>query len=358
MTTRAAAAMVALLVGCALAAPLFGSDRFVLAIATQAVIWALLASSWDLLSGYTGQASFGHAGFFLIGAYTPAILSRDLGWSSWTCLPLGVAATTLAGLLVALPALRLRGHYLAIVTLAFAELVQLAANNLTDFTGGSFGIHDFGGFSGLPAAPLAYDRAAYAIVLLVVAVSIAAMWLICEASRIGDAFRATREDQLLAQALGIDTERCKLFAFALSAGFAGLAGGLFAYEIQLVTPSVGSATTSAMVIGMAVFGGLGTIWGPAAGALLLFIGNEGLRSIGLVYNLVTIGLIIMVFVIALPGGLASLRKLRQVRRRRADDRPVAPRSPMPARDPATAARKRDEHGFDRSVGAAERQDRL
>jgi branched-chain amino acid transport system permease protein len=329
--SRLPLAAVAIAVLCAAVFPFVISDRYVLELATQALIWALLAASWDLLSGYTGQASFGHAGFFLIGAYAPALLSRDLQWSSWAALPAGMVMTALAGLLVALPALRLKGHYLAIVTLAFAEIVKLAANNLTDFTGGSFGIHDFGGFSGLPADPLSYDRAVYGAILAIVLLSVLGMWLLCEVSHVGDAFRATREDPVLAQALGINTEFFKLLAFALSAAFAGLAGGLFAYDIQLVTPPVGSADTSALIIAMAVFGGLGTLWGPMVGALLLFLGNEGLRFVGLVYNKVTVGAIIMVFVILVPGGLASLVRRRQARRR-ADDRPVEA-APSPSLSP-------------------------
>jgi branched-chain amino acid transport system permease protein len=301
-----------------LAVPLGLSDRFVLAIATQALIWALLAASWDLLAGYTGQASFGHAGFFLMGGYGAVILSKNFGWSSWLCLPIGMAVAATSGLCVALPALRLSGHYLAIVTLAFAELVQLTANNWTDLTGGSFGLQDFGTFDGLPRDPLAYDRAVYLVVLVIVAVSVAIMWLLCERSRAGEAFRATREDPVLAQALGINTTFYKTLAFAVSSAFAGLAGGLYSYEIGLLGPSAGTATTSAMVIGMAVFGGLGTIWGPAVGGLVLFLANEALRFVGLVYNLVTIGVIIMAFVILVPSGIAGWLLRPPPRRRRGD----------------------------------------
>ena len=113
--------------------------------------------------------------------------------------------------------------------------------------------------------------------------------------------------QVLAESLGINTTVYKLLAFGLSSGLAGLAGTLYAYYIQLVSPTVATAATTSLVIGMAVFGGLGTIWGPALGALLLYAVNEGLRFIGVVYNLVAVGLVIMVFVIFLPRGLAGLR---------------------------------------------------
>ncbi len=133
------------------------------------------------------------------------------------------------------------------------------------------------------------------------------MGFVCEATEVGRAFRAIREDEVLAESLGINTTGYKLLAFALSSAFAGLAGTLYAYDVQLVSPSVASAAMTSLVIGMAVFGGLGTIWGPVLGALLLFSVSEGLRFVGVVYNLVAVGLVIVLFVIFLPRGLAGLR---------------------------------------------------
>src|SRR5207247_583498 len=217
--------------GVALFLPVLLPHPFVLSIATQAVIWALLAASWDLLSGYTGQVSFGHAGFFALGAYTAAAASKHLGLSPWLGLALGAAVAAVVGL------------------------------------------------------------------------GVGAMLYVCLRTRAGRAFRAIREDEVLAESLGINTTVYKLLAFGLSSGLAGLAGTLYAYYIQLVSPTVATAATTSLVIGMAVFGGLGTIWGPALGALLLYAINEGLRFIGVVYNLVAVGLVIMVFVIFLPRGL-------------------------------------------------------
>jgi branched-chain amino acid transport system permease protein len=291
---------------------------FVLNIATQALIWALLAVSWDFISGYTGQISFGHAGFFAIGAYAAAILSRDLGLVAWLGLVAAMLVAGTAGFLVGFPALRLRGHYLAIVTLGFAEIVQLAAANGGDFTGGSFGIHDYGSFPGLPTESLAHQQAVYLVVLAIVLMATGVLYLLCERTRVGHMFRAVREDQVLAEGLGINTTRYKLLAFAVSAAMAGLAGALYAYVIQLVGPPLASAVTSSMVIGMAVFGGLGTLWGPFVGALLLFLASEGLRFVGLVYNLIAVGLVIMLFVIFVPRGIAGLVTARQDRRLRAD----------------------------------------
>jgi branched-chain amino acid transport system permease protein len=290
--------------------PVLFPHPFVLTIATQAVIWALLASSWDLLSGYTGQISFGHAGFFALGAYTAAGLTKHLDLSPWVGLAAGTLGAALLGFLVGFPALRVHGHYLALVTLGLAEIIRLIATNWLALTGGPFGIHDFRTFPGLPSGPVASRLAMYGLVVIIVAAAVATMLVICERTAAGQAFRAIREDEVLAESLGINTTVFKLLAFALSSGFAGLAGALYAYYVQLVSPSVASAATTSLVIGMAVFGGLGTIWGPVAGALVLYAVSEGLRFVGVVYNLMAVGLVIMIFVIFLPRGLAGLTRGR------------------------------------------------
>jgi branched-chain amino acid transport system permease protein len=288
--------------------PVVVPHPFVLTIATQALIWALLAASWDLLSGYTGQISFGHAGFFALGAYAAAAATKHLDLSPWAGLAGGALLAAAMGLGVGFPALRLRGHYLALVTLGFAEILRLVAQNWLAVTGGPFGIHDYRTFPGLPADPLARRQATYWIILAIVGFSVAVMAGVCERTSVGKAFRAIREDEVLAAALGINTTAYKLLAFGLSAGFAGLAGTLYAYYVLLVSPSVASAATTSLVIGMAVFGGLGTIWGPVLGAVLLYGVNEALRFLGVVYNLIVVGLVIMVFVVVLPSGLAGLTR--------------------------------------------------
>jgi len=287
MKTRARLTLAA--VGVAALLPVLLPHPFVLTIATQAAIWALLAASWDLLSGYTGQISFGHAGFFALGAYGAAVATKHADLSPWLGLLVGAGVAAAVGLLTGFPALRLRGHYLALVTLGLAEIIRLVAQNWLEVTGGPFGIHDFRSLPGLPAGAL-----------------VAAMYQVCERTSAGQAFRAIREDEVLAQTLGIDTTRYKLLAFTLSSAFAGLAGGLYAYYVQLVNPVIAGAATTSLVIGMVVFGGLGTLWGPVLGALLLYGLYEGLRFVGVVYNLVAVGFVIMVFVIFFPRGLAGL----------------------------------------------------
>jgi branched-chain amino acid transport system permease protein len=301
-----------------LAFPLVWSHPFVLHIAIQALIWALFAASWDLLSGYTGQISFGHAGFFSIGAYTAAVLSKTLALSSWLGMLAAFLLCAVVGLGVGFPALRLRGHYLALVTLGFGEIVLLIATNCESLTGGAFGMHDFGTFAGMTGDALHQRQIAYVIVAAITLTGLACLLWITRRTEAGPAFRAIREDQVLAAALGIDTTRYKLLAFSASAAFAGLSGALYAYYIQLVSPSIGSSSQSALVIGMAVFGGIGTIWGPFLGAILLFCTTEALRFVGVVYNLIAVGAVMVVFVIFVPRGLAGIRLHRRRRVQRAD----------------------------------------
>src|SRR5260370_6826403 len=132
-------------------------------------------------------------------------------------------------------------------------------------TGGRVGIPGLRSFAGPPAGGLLHRQAVYVVVVVIVVVSVAAMYQVCERTSAGQAFRAIREDEVLAQTLGIDTTRYKLLAFTLSSAFAGLAGGLYAYYVQLVNPVIAGAATTSLVIGMGVFGGLGTLWGPALG---------------------------------------------------------------------------------------------
>lgn len=287
-------------------APLALGSSFVLNILVQACIWAVLASSWDLLSGYAGQISFGHAGFFGVGAYAAALGSLHLWESPWLGLLAGGAAAAALGALIGVPALRLRGHYLAITTVGFSEIVRLLATNSVDVTNGLFGLSGFTSFGFLPAAPLAQRRAQYALALALAVLCCGCMYLIAERSSLGKAFKAIREDEVLAMALGIHVTLHKLVAFVLSALFAGLAGAFYAYYTLSVTPHTSSVSVTVLAIGMAVLGGTGTIVGPAIGALLLTGVTEALRFVGVVYNVIAVGGALVLLVLFLPSGLMGL----------------------------------------------------
>lgn len=316
-------ALLVVLVVLALALPVLIGHPFVLHLASLALVWALLAASWDLLSGYTGQVSFGHAGFFAFGAYFAAY--GNMKWGLPPSMGVGAAAlfSAVLGLGTGFPALRLHGHYLALTTLGFGAIVELTATNWMDVTGGPFGLHGYAMFADYAGPNGAGGQTSYIIVAGFALLFLAGMLVLTRYTGAGMAFRSIREDETLAQALGINTTFFKLLAFTVSAGAAGAAGALYAFHVGLVSPSVAAVATSALVVGMAVFGGIGTLWGPFLGGILLFGITEGLRFIGVFYNLIAVGLVMIVFVIFVPRGLAGLRLPRREPQMRKDAKPDA-----------------------------------
>ena len=197
--------------------PLFTKDPYLLRILIMTSIFAILAASWDLLSGFTGQLNFGHALFFGVGAYAAAMLNLNAHIPPWGSIPLGALFAVLAGLIIGIPCLRLRGTYLALTTLAFPIILMGIVFAIPDITGGELGI------SGLER--LARSRVAnYYITVVVMLVLCTAMWKITD-SNIGIIFHAIREDELAVRAAGINTTYYKLLAFCLSGFFAGISGG-------------------------------------------------------------------------------------------------------------------------------------
>lgn len=241
--------------------PVVVRDPYVQRIVIVTSIFAIYAASWDLLSGFTGQINFGHALFFGVGAYGAALINRYLGWPPWVTIPLGAIVAVLAGLVVGIPCLRLRGTYLALTTLAFPIILSGLIFTIPDVTGGEMGI------SGL--ARLAMSRMAnYYIVIVTMLVLVAVMWKITD-SNIGIIFHAIREDELAVKAAGINTTLYKLLAFSLSGFFAGVSGGLYAHFLRIAGPSTLEVGMSFQVVIWAVFGGMATIWGPVAAVYLL-----------------------------------------------------------------------------------------
>ena len=243
--------------------PVISQEPYILRVLILAGIFAIFAASWDLLSGFTGQVNFGHALFFGVAAYTAAILNRDLGWAPWATIPLGAIAAVLAGLVVGIPCLRLRGTYLAFATLAFPLiLLGVVYANPRGITEGELGIDGIAALSGSRVA-------SYYIVIPSMIVLGFIMWKIAN-SKIGLIFHAIREDEVTVRASGINTTRYKLLAFCLSGLIAGIAGGLYAHFIKGAGPSTLELLLSFQVIIWAVFGGIATIYGPMAGVMILY----------------------------------------------------------------------------------------
>lgn len=261
-------------------------------ITNLALLFALLALGLNIVVGFAGLLDLGYIAFYAVGAYVWALLASPhfgLHWSPWVILPLGAGVACLFGVLLGAPTLKLRGDYLAIVTLGFGEIVRVVLNNLSEplnLTNGPKGIAQIdavqiGDFSfgrsetlfGLQwTAPLKY----YYLLLVILLLAIVLIGRL-QQSRIGRAWEAIREDEVAARAMGIDTTRIKLLAFAIGAGFGGIAGGLYAAMQGFISPGSFVLNESVMVLAMVVLGGMGNIGGVLLGALLLSFVPELLR---------------------------------------------------------------------------------
>ena len=261
-------------------------------VTNLALLYAMLALGLNIVVGFAGLVDLGYIAFYGIGAYTYALLASPhfgLHLPFWVILPIGAAVASLFGVLLGAPTLKLRGDYLAIVTLGFGEIIRIFLNNLsrpvniTNGPQGIIGIDPFhiDGFSfasyqrilGLEfSGPTKYY---YLIVVLVAA--IIALNLRLQNSRIGRAWEAIREDETAARAMGINTTNLKLLAYAMGASFGGLAGGVFAAIQEFISPESFVLVESIMIVSMVVLGGMGNVWGVVLGAVLLSFVPDILR---------------------------------------------------------------------------------
>lgn len=251
-------------------------------VGTRTLVFVLLALGLNLVMGETGLLNLGYVAFFAVGAYTTAILSTPftgLHWPWWIAVPLSIVTAMMAGFLIGLPTLRLRGDYLAIVTLAFGEIVRTTFNNVRSVTNGPGGLPDiyqptvFGFSFDSVSHPQAYY---YLLLALVVVVTILLKNL--KASRIGRAWNALREDEIAARHAGIHPTRLKMLAMVISAGIAGLAGSVFAYYQAFINPTYFVFLQSVIVVCMVVLGGMGSIPGAVVGAVVLDTLPELIRT--------------------------------------------------------------------------------
>jgi len=277
-----------------LAFPFLIENPYIIRILTLASIFAIFAASWDLLSGFTGQMNFGHALFFGISSYTAALLNLHLHIPPWGTIPLGALAAVLAGLIIGIPCLRLRGTYLALTTLAFPIILMGIVFALPDLTGGELGI------SGLERLAKSRVVAFYIAVILMIAL-VTIMWKITD-SKTGIILHAIREDEVAVRASGINTTRYKLLAFCLSGFFAGVAGGLYAHYMRIAGPSTLEVSLSFQVVIWSVFGGVVTIWGPVGAVFILFPLLEFFRFWPEV-RLLMFAFVVLIILLYMPGGL-------------------------------------------------------
>ncbi|MGI6612835.1 MAG: branched-chain amino acid ABC transporter permease [Fastidiosipila sp.] len=250
---------------------------FIRGILNVACINIVAAVSLNLVTGLLGQLVLGHAGFMLVGAYTAALITKNsalvLGFSLPLSLLAGGASAAIVGLVIALPALRLRGDYLAIVTLGFGEIIRVVANNL-EFTGGPAGL------SGIKSLTTKLNPSGMFNLIFPITAFVIYFSYTFGTSRHGRAVRSIREDEIAAENNGIHTTYYKLMAFTLAAFFAGIAGGLYAHQIGVIAPSRFDFNRSVEILMMVVLGGMGSITGAVISATFLTALPELLRSLG------------------------------------------------------------------------------
>jgi branched-chain amino acid transport system permease protein len=265
-------------------------------------IYILLALGLNIVVGFTGLLNLGFAAFYAIGAYTYAILNTKIGLGFWASLPISASLAALAGLLLAIPALRLRGDYLAIVTLGFGEIVRLVLNNWDSLTNGPNGITGISRplLMGFSLAQLQYY---YYLVFVIVIFAVVVIKRV-ESSRIGRAWIAIKENEIAASSMGINTTTYKLYAFTFGTFWAGIAGILFSAKMQFVSPESFTFMESILILSMIILGGIGNTYGAIIGAFILVLLPEMLREVQL-YRMLILGIGLVLLMIFRPQGIVG-----------------------------------------------------
>ena len=266
-------------------------------------IYAIVADSLDILFGYTGQISLGHAGLFAIGAYVTTLLRMRAGVPSLIALIIGAVVTMLVGFLVAIPASKLVKHFLSLLMIAFGQMVYLIANTWTPVTGGSLGIGEIP-YLNLCGLVLNSNLKCSIFIWILVALFMLAKHRIIN-SRTGRAFIAIRENPVAARGLGIDVRRYKIMAFGISAFMTGMAGGLYAYLRGFISPETFNGTQSTLFMTMLLFGGITTVAGPVIGSAVLLLVKEVFQSLALYQGLIY-AVFILVILFFFPNGAVGV----------------------------------------------------
>lgn len=300
----------------ALAFPNF-TTRYAQDIAIQVLIYICLGLGLNIVIGLAGMLDLGYIAFYGVGAYTYALLSVHFGMSFWMSLPVAATTAAIAGCIIGYPTLRMRGDYLAIVTLGFGEIVRLILNNwmsLTNGPNGILGIKPPAIFIPIFEGGLSFEHFylkklfyLYYVVLGLAVFTIIAVHRL-NYSRIGRAWESIREDETAAELMGVNTFMLKLLAYAMGAVFAGLAGAFFAARMRFVSPESFTFLESAMVLCMVVLGGMGSIPGIILGVGALIILPEVFREFEL-YRMLAVGLAMVVMMVFKPAGLIPAKRV-------------------------------------------------
>lgn len=297
-------------------APQFVTKTYIMGILCRILLYITLAGSLNVINGYSGQTCIGHAGFFCIGAYFEAILATRYGVSFWVLVPAAGVFTAMAGLLIALPTLKMTGIYLAIVTLGFSEITRLTVLNWESLTGGPLGI------KGIPVPRLFAlsfrNSRNYYYLFLVTALLFLFVTERVVRSRVGRAWMSIREDQAAARALGVEVSWYKALNFMYGAFWAGVAGAVYAPYVRFIDSTFFTLDEGFNILSMVIIGGQGTLSGPVVGSVIVNLLTELLRPIGQ-WRMVAYGILIIVMMWWRPQGLAgasdSILAGREIRRR-------------------------------------------
>ncbi len=284
------------------------SSLYTVTIFSLALIYVMLSLGLNIVVGLAGQLVLGYAAFYAVGAYTYALLNMYFGLSFWVCLPLGGLFAALAGIALGFPVLRLKGDYLAIVTLGFGEIVRLLLTNFSDITNGARGISNIPrpAFFGVE---FSYTQSAMYIYYIALGATIVTIIVVnrLKNSRIGLALQAMKEDEIASESMGIDLRKTKLMAFALGSCWAGFAGVILAARNSFVNPASFTFMDSAMILSMVVLGGMGSIWGVVIAALVLNLLPEYLRAFS-EYRMLIFGGLMVLMMIFRPQGMVPSSK--------------------------------------------------
>ncbi len=290
--------------------PLFNKNMYHIDLLVTTGIFVLLALGLNVIVGFAGLLNLGYAAFFAIGAYTYALVNLHWHVSFWPGLVISGISAAIFGALLAFPALRLTGDYLAIVTLGFGEIVRIALNNLDEITGGPNGLLGIAHPTIWNGESFGVNPVPYYYLLLVLCTLTALALARLEDSRVGRSWVAMREDELAASCMGVDLIRAKLLAFGLGAGIAGFAGCVFAAKQGTISPDSFDFILSVTVLAMIVLGGLGSIRGAILGAFVVTLLPEMLRGFQM-YRMLLFGFALILMMLFRPQGLMGDIKHRE-----------------------------------------------
>ena len=269
------------------------------------LIYVMLGLGLNIVVGLAGLLDLGYVAFYAVGAYSYALLNYHFGISFWTALPIGAGLGAFFGILLGFPVLRLRGDYLAIVTLGFGEIIRLILENWNEFSFGPSGI------ANIPRPPffgvqLSLQNATIYIYYLMILLVIFTIFVVqrLQNSRIGRAWIALREDEVACEAMGIDKRKTKLTAFALGATWAGMAGVIFAAKTTFINPASFTIWESIIILCIVVLGGMGSVVGVVIGAFILILLPEYLRVFS-EYRMLVFGVLLVLMMVFRPGGIVS-----------------------------------------------------